>query len=153
MTRIRNSAKAIILQDGCILAIQKEDELGDYYILPGGGQHYGEPLPAAVRREVMEETALDVSVGDVLFIRDYISQNHEFAATEKDCHQVEFMFACQVTGPDRGRMGDEPDGDQVGIKWIPLAELMEHRLYPLSLRPFLIDKITTPHPVYLGDIN
>lgn len=154
MSRIRNSAKAIIIREDQLLVIQKKDELGDYFILPGGGQHHGELLQAAVRREVNEETSLDVNVGDLLFIRDYISANHEFASSEPDAHQVEFMFNCRIAGQGEARMGDEPDDEQIGIRWLPLADLLQHRLYPLALRPFLLEKVRTGSgPIYLGDIN
>jgi 8-oxo-dGTP pyrophosphatase MutT (NUDIX family) len=153
MTRIRNSAKAIIRRDGCLLAIHKADDLGGYYILPGGGQHYGEPLADTLRREVKEETALDVKVGDVLFIRDYISSHHEFAETEKDCHQVEFMFSCEVEPDTVARLGDTPDDGQIDVHWLPLDRLMDYRLYPLTLRPRLMNLTDDARPVYLGDIN
>jgi 8-oxo-dGTP diphosphatase len=153
MTRIRNSAKAIIRRNGCLLAIHKADTLGGYYILPGGGQQYGEQLAETVRREVKEETALDVRVGDLLFIRDYISSKHEFAGTEKDCHQVEFMFACEIDPNRMARLGDTPDDGQIDVQWLPLDRLMECRLYPLSLRPRLMNSTDDTQPVYLGDIN
>ena len=153
MTRIRNSAKAIIRRNGCLLAIHKADTLGGYYILPGGGQQYGEPLADTIRREVKEETALNVIVGGLLFIRDYISNNHEFAGTEKECHQVEFMFACEIDPDAVPRLGDSPDDGQIDVQWLPLDRLMEYRLYPLSLRPRLMNSTNDTQPVYLGDIN
>lgn len=153
MTRIRNSAKAIICRNGCLLAIHKADTFGGYYILPGGGQQYGEPLADTIRREVKEETALNVIVGGLLFIRDYISNNHEFAGTEKECHQVEFMFACEIDPGAVPRLGDTPDDGQIDVQWLPLDRLMEYRIYPLSLRPRLMNSTDDTRPVYLGDIN
>lgn len=153
MSRIRNSAKALIIQDGCILAILKTDPLGDYYILPGGGQQYGEKLSETVIREVMEETALEITVGQLRYIRDYISRNHEFAETEKDCHQVEFMFACHIAGSGKAHLGASPDDNQIDVHWLPLDRLMEFRLYPLDLRPRLMASAESNLPIYLGDIN
>jgi len=37
MNHIRNSAKAIIIRDGCLLLIRNRDEEGDWFTLPGGG--------------------------------------------------------------------------------------------------------------------
>ncbi|MBN2257376.1 MAG: NUDIX domain-containing protein [Anaerolineaceae bacterium] len=153
MKRIRNSAKAIIIRDGCLLAILKTDPLGDYYILPGGGQHFGEPLTETVQREVLEETCMHVSVRGLRFIRDYISDNHEFAAVENKCHQVEFMFACDLLSNDQPRVGNTPDDDQIDVCWLLLEHLMDYRLYPLSLRPRLMEGTGSPGPIYLGDIN
>jgi len=153
MKRARNSAKAVIIKDGCLLVIHKKDEIGDYYILPGGGQHYFESLTDAVRREVKEETSLDVKVDGLLFIREYISEHHEFAGLEPETHQVEFMFACQIDEMSQAMMGEKPDRDQVGVKWLPIAKLMNHRLYPLAVRPLLMEPIENRSSNYLGDIN
>jgi len=153
MNRIRNSAKAIIIQNGSLLAIFKTDLLGDYYILPGGGQHFGESLVETVKREVREETTLEVSVHRLRYVRDYISDHHEFAETEKDAHQVEFMFECEIVSNGPARMGDKPDDHQVDVRWLPLDRLMEYRLYPLNLRPHLMDLADDSQPIYLGDIN
>jgi hypothetical protein len=35
---IRNSAKALIIKDGKMLAVKLEDEDGVFFIMPGGGQ-------------------------------------------------------------------------------------------------------------------
>jgi 8-oxo-dGTP diphosphatase len=153
MKRIRNSAKAIIIRDGNLLAIHKKDQVGGYFILPGGGQHHGEPLIETVKREVMEETTLDVSVCELRYIRDYISENHEFADTEKDAHQVEFMFTCTVAPNAVPRLGDTPDTDQIDVQWLPLERLMDYRLYPLTLRPHLMAADEQNKLIYLGDIN
>jgi hypothetical protein len=36
----------------------------------------------------MEETGYAIRVLDLLFVRAYISNHHEFAATEPDVHQI-----------------------------------------------------------------
>lgn len=38
------SAKAVIVEDGRLLALRLEGRDGDYYILPGGGHDVGETL-------------------------------------------------------------------------------------------------------------
>lgn len=40
--------------------------------MPGGRVRYGEPIREAAHREVMEETGLDVEVGDVIWAGDSI---------------------------------------------------------------------------------
>lgn len=93
---IRNSAKAIVIRDNCLLAIRNLDAQGDWYILPGGGQEHGETLPQALQRECLEELGTIVQVGTLKLVREYIAQNHEFANQDSQVHQMEFMFACEV---------------------------------------------------------
>ncbi|MEU3904133.1 NUDIX domain-containing protein [Streptomyces goshikiensis] len=56
---VRNAAKAVVLHDGRVLLQRARWEGHDCYLVPGGGQHPGETLGAAVRREVHEETGLE----------------------------------------------------------------------------------------------
>ncbi|MCE5322231.1 NUDIX domain-containing protein [bacterium] len=149
---LRNSAKAVIVKDDKILCIKCKDDWRFFYLLPGGGQEPGETLPDAVRRESREEVGADVVVHDLIFVRDYISANHEFAEYESEVHQVELMFSCELADGSKQEFGDLPDKDQIGIEWLDLDELESYRLYPMALRPFLIDRkfdCTT----YIGDVN
>ena len=59
---IRNSAKALIIKDGKMLAIKISDGKEEWYIMPGGGQDSEELLPEVVRREVAEEMGITVKV-------------------------------------------------------------------------------------------
>ncbi|MBC5637270.1 NUDIX domain-containing protein [Ornithinibacillus sp. BX22] len=151
---IRNSAKAIIMEENKLLTIKKEDKDGYYYLLPGGGQEHGETLHEAVKRECMEEVNADVDVGSLLFIREYIGKNHEHAEFDAEVHQIEYMFLCSVTGSRGLGNGIVPDEGQISVEWLPLEELMQYRLYPQTMREKLIDYTKgVEFPVYLGDIN
>jgi 8-oxo-dGTP diphosphatase len=154
MRPVRTSAKAIILHDGKLLALKFQDDKGYWYELPGGGQEPGETLPEAVRRECLEEAGADVEVGELMFVRDYIGKNHEFAnqGTSATFHQVELMFACTMSDPTQIRVGLVPDTCQVSVEWLALEKLDRYRLYPLALRP-LIATHRPGTPVYLGDVN
>lgn len=43
--QIRTSAKAVVIQNGKLLAIKLNDGKEEWYILPGGGQDCEEMLP------------------------------------------------------------------------------------------------------------
>lgn len=151
---LRNSAKAIIVSDGHILCIKCSDPMGFYYLLPGGGQEPGEPLSDAVVRECREEIGADVTVGDLAFVRDYISAHHEFADEEPEpVHQVELMFMCKLVDPTQVQIGDSPDTYQIGVEWLPLATLSDYRLYPQALRSHLAERRFDSSPIYIGDVN
>ena len=88
---IRNSAKALILHDGKLLLNRCVSRLGIYYALPGGGQHDGELLTEAVRREVMEETGLTVEPMRMSAIFERVSEGRDGSVA----HKMYFVFLCR----------------------------------------------------------
>jgi len=151
---VRTSAKAIIIRDGQILLTENRDDRGLWYLPPGGGQEPGETLHAALLRECREEIGAVVEIGELCFIREYIGGSHEFAYKDADVHQVEFFFACAIAADYEPSIGTVPDSMQIGAKWIPLAELGEHRFYPSTLRTHLESHASlAAQPIYLGDVN
>ncbi|WP_339258540.1 NUDIX domain-containing protein [Paenibacillus sp. FSL R5-0749] len=152
MKPIRNSAKAVIVQDGRLLVIRLEDQYGTAYVFPGGGQEKGEELKDAVARECLEEIGQAVNVGELLHIREYIGKNHEFAEWDADIHQVEFYFACSLINPEATIFeGSNPDDHQVAVEWIALEELSQVRLYPKTIGELLLQLGSSS--IYLGDLN
>ena len=140
--QIRNSAKALIIQDGKMLAVKIRDEKEEWYILPGGGQDAEELLPEAVCREVGEEAGLLVQARDLAFV---IEGRHGEAF-----HRVDLVFLCDVLGAV-----DQPlhtDTHQAGVDWLDIATLNHTPLYPSRLRRQIMNLYEgKPHPVYLGN--
>ncbi len=153
MKPIRNSAKAVIARDGALLCIRKEDRDGVYHILPGGGQERGESLHDALRRECLEEIAVDVEIGELRFVRDYIGRNHDFADVDAETHAMELMFLCSLPDGAEPASGAIPDVGQLDIAWVPLPDLVTARVYPIELARALAAGSWDDIPVYLGDIN
>jgi 8-oxo-dGTP diphosphatase len=147
---VRTSTKAVIIQNNALLVILGRGELGDeYYYLPGGGQDKFETLENALKRECLEEIDAKVIVGDLLFVRDYISRNHEFAAFDPNFHQVDFFFECTLEPGEVPKNGSSPDSTQLGVHWMPLSELETAKFYPATLKTALLSR----DQVYLGDVN
>ena len=153
MRPIRNSAKAVIIQDDKLLCTRNEDQWGFFYLLPGGGQDPGETLMEALRRECREEIGAEITIRDLRYIREYIGKNHQFAEWDAELHQVEFMFLCDLKPESPVRNGANPDNWQVGVEWLPLDKLKEYRIYPSVLATFLGPGGQVNGPVYLGDTN
>lgn len=109
MNKICNSAEAIIIKNVCLLTVKNYDLEGDWYLLPGGGQNPGETLEEALRREcIIEEIGIEVYVGHLSYIREYIRKNPEFSEHDGDTHQVEFMFECDITEEQSPELGNNP---------------------------------------------
>ena len=159
--RFRNSAKAIIIEDGKVLAVCRDDPaFGEWYLLPGGGQRPGEDLHAALRRELLEEAGIEIEIDGLVLVREYIGANHEFVDADGDLHQVELMFVCRRAGADgraqTPKVGHAPDADQVRVEWLPLERLPEIPFYPKALGRMLRDgpeALDAGHVVYMGDVN
>ena len=150
---IRNSTKALIVKDGKLLALKMHENGETYYILPGGGQKHGETLHQALERKCLEEIGAEVEIGELLFVREYIGQNHELAAYHSHAHQIEFMFLCKVN-TETFSEGTHLDKGQIGTVWLPIQELMEYNLFPRALRTHIISYCDNGRsPIYLGDIN
>ncbi|HTS18543.1 MAG TPA: NUDIX domain-containing protein [Verrucomicrobiae bacterium] len=153
MLNIRNSAKAIIICEDRLLLIRNKDADGDWFSLPGGGQHHGETLHDALRRECLEEIGVHVDVGELRLVREYIGKHHEFAAHDGDVHQVEFMFECRIDPSVTPVTGQTPDTQQTGIAWISLGQLPDCNVFPRAIREVLKNGLFVAAPHYLGDVN
>ncbi len=143
--QIRMSAKALVIRDGCMLAIRVRDRDGEFFIMPGGGQRAGELLPAAAEREVAEETGLSVKAGDIAFVIE--------GAEGEAHHRVDVVFLCAYTG-SAGAVS-HPDANQTGFAWLDIAHLNRLPLYPSRLRRPIMDLCAGVRhpPVYLGNEN
>ncbi len=150
--RVRPSVKALIIRDEQLLVTVNSDRSGLFYLLPGGGQQFGESLVEALRRECREEISLEVEVGDLVAARDYIGVHHEFAAWDSDYHQIELIFEARIAAGAEPAVGPGSDTFQTGVLWLPLAEVDAAPLYPAALKNWLrLD--ADRRPVYLGDVN
>jgi 8-oxo-dGTP diphosphatase len=151
MRSVRTAAKAVIIRDGKLLAAKCRDNAGVYYILPGGGQEFGETLHDALKRECREEIGCDVRVLELVLVREYRGWRHEFKDNE---HALELMFTCEIQGEIDQAKASQRDKAQIGVEWLPVDHLELFRLYPKALRPVLasIGRGATI-PIYCGDIN
>lgn len=152
--RVRVSTKAIIIQAGKILMTKNQDAAGIYYMLPGGGQNLGERLDEALKRECIEEVGVRVRVHELGFVRDYIAKNHKPALDIPDpFHQLELFFYCSLVEGEVPGPGTAMDNAQIGVEWMELNKLKDHRIYPTLLFNYIRADFDESTPVYLGDIN
>jgi len=111
-----------ILFSGCeVLLVERGREpLKGYWSLPGGVVEAGETLAAAVRREVAEETGLQV---EPEFIAEVFERILRDAGGRPEYHYVLVDYVCRVTG---GHLAAHDDASRAA--WIPLARLDELRI-------------------------
>ncbi len=140
---IRNSAKALVIKDGRILAVKIKDNNEEWYILPGGRQESEELLPEAVCREVAEETGIQVTADELVFVIEGVHG--------ESFHRVDLVFLC-------GYQGESPDAvshrdqNQAGFDWLDIQTLNQSKLYPSKLRRQIMNLYEgKPYKVYLGN--
>lgn len=111
---------AIICQNRQVLLVRHEKNARSYWLLPGGGVQYGESLEAALKRELIEEVALDVQVSQLVLANDTI-------APDGSRHIVNLYFTAQVIG---GELAIGGDARVVEARYTPLGEVASLVLHP-----------------------
>lgn len=144
---IRNSAKALILHEGKLLLNKCVSRLGVYYALPGGGQHDGELLTEAVRREVLEETGLTVEPMRMSAVFERVSDIH---SNNVNAHKMYFVFLCRYLSHVPPVEPVEKDAYQVGMEWISVQEAKKVSLFPRVIRDNLEALLDYGETIYLG---
>jgi len=109
---------ALIFQRGRILMAQRGKQPSQgLWSLPGGALETGESLEAAVRREVREETGLEVKPARVFEIFERIMRDRRGIP---EYHYVLIDYICRVTGGAL-RAGD----DVCRVEWFREVDLRE----------------------------
>ncbi len=84
------AVRAIIIKDNKLLAMHRNKEGSQYYTLVGGRVNDGETLEQALKREVKEETGLEVTAARLVFTEDY-----------PEPYNSQFIYLCEVAGADQ----------------------------------------------------
>lgn len=112
-------AVAVVQPDGLLL-VRHQKGGRSYWLLPGGGVEYGEPAREAARREMVEETGLEVQVGSLLLVSETV-------APDGSRHLIHLVFQGRQTG---GALCLGEDPRVVEVRYVPLAEVPDLVLHP-----------------------
>jgi len=145
---IRVGAKAVIVRDDMILLVKYDDENGPHYNCPGGGHQSGETVRETLAREVLEETAAEVEVGDLLLVLE--SPPFKPDPSFGRVHHLLLFFECTLKPGSEPRFPDTPDPYQTAVEWIPYSELAETRVFPDIARE-LETALTRARPVFIEE--
>lgn len=98
--------------DGKLLLLKRpmDDFMGGTWELPSGNVEPGEPLDDAVRREMKEETALEVSS-----LREYVGSFDYLSSTGRQTRQ--FTFAVDVVAHEPVELQEHES-----YQWTPITE-------------------------------
>ena len=110
--------------DGRILLLKSRKWAGKY-IIPGGHLEVGEQPEDAVRREVREETGLDVKVEGLLSLASTVPENYS-----RNEALLSIDFHCR----GEGEVKAEDTGEFEDVKWVFPREALEMDVDVCSLR-------------------
>jgi phosphoglycolate phosphatase-like HAD superfamily hydrolase/ADP-ribose pyrophosphatase YjhB (NUDIX family) len=88
--------------------------------IPGGKIKYGETSPEALRREIKEETNLEIAEIEFVLAQDCV-RSKEFY---REAHFVLLNYTCRVAGPCEVRLNEEAQE----FHWVPPAEALKMEL-------------------------
>jgi ADP-ribose pyrophosphatase YjhB (NUDIX family) len=153
---IRSTVKAIIVKDGKILLNKCYGEVfGDYFSLPGGGQHQHETLEEAVVRECLEETGYAVAPIRLAAVCETIlSEKSRKNNPEHTHHRVYHIFICEIFDDEKiTPTGKDGTQLEVGSEWVDINTINAinvTRLFPIAVRDNIQGIINGTAPAYLG---
>ncbi len=138
---LRLRAAVILVQDEEILLVRHQKGMDTYWLLPGGGVEYGETAVEAARREVAEETGLEVEVGDLALVAETL-------APDSSRHLLHLVFWSRLQG-GRLQVGDE--ARLAEARYVPLVALPGMDLHPPMAAAILkVARGNRAEPCYLG---
>ena len=114
------SVKALTQYKNRFLLLKKEDFIGGEYDLPGGRKNPQENDESALKREVKEETGLDIKIIKLL-------NSWSLDLPEKGIHLDGKTYLCESYS-DKVKISDEHSG----YIWVPRENLRKYNL-PLWL--------------------
>lgn len=126
---MRISSRALIIDNNKILLIHRIKFGKEYYVLPGGEIEKNETPEEAVKREVKEETNLDIEI-DSLFCK-----LKEIVKKEKRLGYYflvkNFNGKLKLGSPEKERQCKD---NVYKFIWMPLKKVKEVKFYPVKLK-------------------
>lgn len=120
-THPRIRVAVVVVRGDRVLLVRHVKGEKTYWLLPGGGLDYGETLEACARREVLEETGLEIEVKKFLFLSEAI-------APDASRHIVNIYVLGTALGGTLKAPEDDPAVAEVAF--VPLADVKGLVMFP-----------------------
>jgi len=126
--RTNKRVSAIIIKDSQVLLIHRFKEGKEYWVLPGGGVEEGESIGKALKREIKEETSLDLI-------------SSKYLGFDKQKDSMDYFFSCTLSKGEPLLAGPEEENSSEEnvylLEWFPLSDIPSLELYPQAAKNYL----------------
>lgn len=144
--KIRVRIGVVIIADNKLLLVEHQKEGRTYWLLPGGGLKFGEKIEECARREIKEETNLDIDMGKFLFLSEGI-------APDGSRHILNLFFLGELRG---GTLEVGSDTRLKSVAFHELDDLDQLKMYPaignLLKQTLRNDLLREDRKQYLGNM-
>lgn len=113
----------VVNSEGAILVHRREDH--PFWALPGGKIELGESVVDCLKREMKEETGLEVIPKKLLGV--FSSPEYVLSLKEMTFQPLLIVFLCQATGAEKLTLTAE----SVSFSWMSQKNIFEHETFPL----------------------
>lgn len=125
---IRAGASAVVFDGAGRLLLHRRAD-NDHWALPGGGMDPGESIAETCRREVREETGLEVEIVRLIGIYSDPAQHAIARYPNGDVHQIlNVCFECRIVGGALRLSEESTQIDFFDPSDLPEPLLLPHRL-------------------------
>ncbi|CAN5663505.1 NUDIX domain-containing protein [soil metagenome] len=139
---MRKAARAIILHDNKLVVMHRNKFGKEYDTLPGGNVEVGESPEEALRREVLEETGLELGHVQLVFIEE-----------AGELYGTQYIYACEYLGgePALAENSEETAINKLGQNmytpiWVDVLDLPNRPFLSEDLRDRLLASIDRGFP-------
>jgi len=123
----RLAVRAVIVEQGKLLLVNAWPRgKSDLLCAPGGGVEPHASLPDNLRREVREETGLEIAVGAVCLV-------NEFHDPARGFHQVDVYFRAEIVAGALDPDWQDPEAIVTERRWVTEQEMAGLRVKPDAL--------------------
>ncbi|HEX4119555.1 MAG TPA: NUDIX domain-containing protein [Verrucomicrobiae bacterium] len=108
---------ALIFDDENRVLMIRTQKWSNLWGIPGGKIKFGEPSPEALRREIKEETNLEIDALKFVLVQDCIHSKEFY----REAHFVLLNYTCRATGATDVKLNEEAQE----FRWVPPAQALE----------------------------
>jgi len=108
----------------------------EYYVIPGGGVELDEEFKSALKREMFEETSLDLNIKEIFFEMEDINPS--------GLKRHHYYYLCEyISGEPKLNHNSPEFNNGIGLHepmWLDISKLENISLYPSKIKEVILKK-------------